>query len=59
MVRIRYPAFSLAMWSNITRYQKERGRTKEFDGFFETARSICEPSTHPDRDSLLAYAAVF
>ncbi|KUM64147.1 hypothetical protein ACN42_g2951 [Penicillium freii] len=34
-------------------YQKERGRTKQFDGFFETARSICESSTHPDRDSLL------
>lgn len=38
----------------LPRYQKERGRTKQFDGFFETARSICEPSTHPDRDSLLA-----
>ncbi|KAJ5129351.1 uncharacterized protein N7515_005390 [Penicillium bovifimosum] len=35
-------------------YQKERGRTKQFDGFFETARSICETSTHPDRDALLA-----
>ncbi|KGO69642.1 Tetratricopeptide-like helical [Penicillium italicum] len=35
-------------------YQKERGRTKQFDGFFETARGICESSTHPDRDSLLA-----
>ena len=35
-------------------YQKERGRTKDFDGFFETARSICESSVHPDRDSLLA-----
>ncbi|GFF26775.1 probable disease resistance protein At1g58390 [Aspergillus udagawae] len=35
-------------------YQKERGRTKQFDGFFDTARSICEASTHPDRDSLLA-----
>ncbi|KAK2825694.1 hypothetical protein FQN49_007458, partial [Arthroderma sp. PD_2] len=35
-------------------YQKERGRTKQFDGFFETARSICESSTHADRDSLLA-----
>ncbi|KAL5344308.1 hypothetical protein ACLOAV_010737 [Pseudogymnoascus australis] len=35
-------------------YQKERGRTKEFDGFFETALSICKFSTHPDRDSLLA-----
>ncbi|TVY55719.1 putative disease resistance protein [Lachnellula cervina] len=35
-------------------YQKERGRTKEFDGFFESARSICESSTHADRDSLLA-----
>ncbi|RAL14029.1 NB-ARC and TPR domain protein [Aspergillus homomorphus CBS 101889] len=35
-------------------YQKERGRTKHFDGFFETARSICDSSTHPDRESLLA-----
>ncbi|KAL3469683.1 tetratricopeptide repeat domain-containing protein [Aspergillus californicus] len=35
-------------------YQKERGRTRQFDGFFETARGICESSTHPDRDSLLA-----
>ncbi|KAB8225056.1 hypothetical protein BDV33DRAFT_198902 [Aspergillus novoparasiticus] len=35
-------------------YQKERGRTKHFDGFFETARGICESSAHPDRDSLLA-----
>ncbi|EER42224.1 tetratricopeptide repeat domain-containing protein [Histoplasma capsulatum H143] len=35
-------------------YQKERGRTKQFDGFFETARGICESSTHTDRDSLLA-----
>ncbi|CAG8899390.1 unnamed protein product [Penicillium egyptiacum] len=35
-------------------YQKERGRTKQFDGFFETARNICESSTYPDRDSLLA-----
>ncbi len=25
-----------------------------FDGFFDTARSICEASTHPDRDSVLA-----
>jgi len=41
-------------WSNIIRYQKERGRTKNFDGFFETARSICESTTHADRDSLLA-----
>lgn len=35
-------------------YQKERGRTRNFDGFFETARSICESTTHADRDSLLA-----
>ncbi|KAM0806780.1 putative Tetratricopeptide repeat domain-containing protein [Seiridium cardinale] len=35
-------------------YQKERGRTKDFDGFFDTARSICESSTHADRDSVLA-----
>ncbi|EJP62260.1 tetratricopeptide repeat domain-containing protein [Beauveria bassiana ARSEF 2860] len=37
-----------------TRYQKERGRTKHFDGFFGSAQSICEISTHPDRDSVLA-----
>ncbi|XP_014550301.1 hypothetical protein COCVIDRAFT_43139 [Bipolaris victoriae FI3] len=35
-------------------YQKERGRTKDFDGFFETARSICESSVYSNRDSLLA-----
>ncbi|KAJ1716732.1 tetratricopeptide repeat domain-containing protein [Aspergillus flavus] len=35
-------------------YQRGRGRTKHFDGFFETARGICESSAHPDRDSLLA-----
>lgn len=38
----------------MTRYQKGRGRTKEFDGFFKTSRTICESSTHADRDSLLA-----
>ncbi|KAI0103000.1 tetratricopeptide repeat domain-containing protein [Nemania sp. FL0031] len=35
-------------------YQKERGRTKDFDGFFETAQNLCISSSHPDRDSLLA-----
>ncbi|TQV92527.1 tetratricopeptide repeat domain-containing protein [Cordyceps javanica] len=35
-------------------YQKERGRTKHFDGFCESAQSICEISTHADRDSVLA-----
>ncbi|KAI1741754.1 tetratricopeptide repeat domain-containing protein [Xylaria scruposa] len=35
-------------------YQKERGRTRDFDGFFETARTICESSAHVDRDALLA-----
>ncbi|KAK2600215.1 hypothetical protein QQS21_005011 [Conoideocrella luteorostrata] len=35
-------------------YQKERGRTKQFDGFFETARRICDSSTHADRDAVLA-----
>ncbi|PWY91909.1 tetratricopeptide repeat domain-containing protein [Aspergillus sclerotioniger CBS 115572] len=35
-------------------YQKERGQTRHFDGFFETAQNICDSSTHPDRDSLLA-----
>ena len=44
----------IAIRSNIARYQKERGQTKDFNGFFDTARSICELSTHPDRDSLLA-----
>ena len=54
MVRIRELGPFLAIKSDITRYQKERGRTKEFDGFFETARNICEASRHADRDSLLA-----
>ncbi len=40
--------------TNTLRYQKERGRTKDFDGFFETAQNICISSSHPDRDSLLA-----
>ncbi|CAG8930119.1 unnamed protein product [Penicillium salamii] len=35
-------------------YQKERGRTKQFDGFFETALNISETSTHADRDAILA-----
>ncbi|CAG8410489.1 unnamed protein product [Penicillium salamii] len=35
-------------------YQKERGRTKQFDGFFETALNICETSKHADRDAILA-----
>ncbi|KAL1884476.1 hypothetical protein Plec18167_002066 [Paecilomyces lecythidis] len=35
-------------------YQKERGRTEDLHGFFETAFNICESSTHTDRDSLLA-----
>lgn len=38
----------------VARYQKERGRTKGYDGFFETARRICEASKYADRDSLLA-----
>ncbi|PCG95749.1 Tetratricopeptide-like helical [Penicillium occitanis (nom. inval.)] len=35
-------------------YQNERGRTKESDEFFNTARRIFGFSTHPDRDSQLA-----
>ncbi|KAI0553925.1 tetratricopeptide repeat domain-containing protein [Xylaria curta] len=35
-------------------YQKERGRTRDSDGFFETTLTICESSTHADRDALLA-----
>ncbi|KAM0521113.1 hypothetical protein ACHAPE_002586 [Trichoderma viride] len=35
-------------------YQKERGRTKHFDGFFDTALTICESSTHADQEALLA-----
>ena len=31
----------------------ERGRTRGFDNFFETAVSVCEPIDHPDRDCLL------
>lgn len=41
-------------YSNRPRYQKERGRWNDFDGFFETALGICETSTHPNRDSVLA-----
>ncbi|KAM0466841.1 hypothetical protein ACHAPV_000350 [Trichoderma viride] len=47
----------VARWppkNHITRYQKERGRTKHFDGFFDTALSICESSTHADQEALLA-----
>jgi tetratricopeptide (TPR) repeat protein len=36
------------------RYQNERGRTKESDEFFNTARRVFSFSTHPDRDSQLA-----
>ncbi|KAK2800317.1 hypothetical protein FQN51_006225 [Onygenales sp. PD_10] len=35
-------------------YQKERGRTKQFDGFFESARRICESSTNGDWFFVLA-----
>ncbi|OAA66342.1 tetratricopeptide repeat protein [Akanthomyces lecanii RCEF 1005] len=35
-------------------YQKERGKTKGFDGFFDTALAICETSVHADRDAILA-----
>lgn len=44
----------IAIETDCYRYQKERGRTKAFDGFFDTARTICEASTHADRDSVLA-----
>lgn len=48
------PTGSFTVQADLIRYQKERGQTKGFHGFFDTARSICEASTHPDRDSLLA-----
>jgi tetratricopeptide (TPR) repeat protein len=54
MVCTQHSGLFLTTKSNIARYQKERGRTRDFDGFFQTARSICESSTHADRDSLLA-----
>ena len=31
----------------------ERGRTRGFDNFFDTAIAVCEPLVHPDRDCLL------
>lgn len=37
-----------------SRYRKERGKTKHFDGFFDTALAICESSGHTDRDAILA-----
>jgi len=53
-VRTQYASSYFAVQANLARYQKERGRTKDFDDFFETTRSICESSIPPDRDSLLA-----
>ena len=38
----------------IARYQSERGRTRGFDGFFDTAREICESCNDPDKDALLS-----
>ncbi|KAH7323575.1 tetratricopeptide repeat domain-containing protein [Rhexocercosporidium sp. MPI-PUGE-AT-0058] len=35
-------------------YQSERGLTRGFDGFFDTAMDICENAEHPDKDSLLS-----
>lgn len=51
---VHYSRQIFVLQSDRPRYQKERGRTKDFDGFFETARKICESSTHTDRDPLLA-----
>lgn len=42
-----------AILSDAGLYQMERGRTRGFDNFFETAVSVCEPIDHPDRDCLL------
>lgn len=49
------PSFPHCVTNNhITRYQKDRGRMKHFDGFFDTALTICESSTHADQEALLA-----
>ena len=35
------------------RWQFERGRTQNFDGFYDLALNLCEKSDDPDRESLL------
>ncbi|KAK2811685.1 hypothetical protein FQN50_002031 [Emmonsiellopsis sp. PD_5] len=40
--------FFAKLLSEAAWYQKERGRRKQFDGFFETTRKICESSTKGD-----------
>ncbi|KAH3953529.1 hypothetical protein HBH53_029800 [Parastagonospora nodorum] len=42
-----------AVLSDAGLYQMERGRTRGFDNFFDTAIAVCEPLVHPDRDCLL------
>ncbi|KAL8692415.1 MAG: hypothetical protein Q9218_002566 [Villophora microphyllina] len=35
-------------------YQHERGRTRDFDDYFQIAIEICQTSCHPDNESLLS-----
>lgn len=36
------------------RYQHERGRTRQFDGFFDLAQSLCEGADGDDRNAILS-----
>ncbi|KAL8808246.1 MAG: hypothetical protein Q9200_004367 [Gallowayella weberi] len=42
-----------ALLNDAAWYQNERGRTRDFDGFFEASIDICENSGHPNKDALL------
>ncbi|KAL8798261.1 MAG: hypothetical protein Q9182_006822, partial [Xanthomendoza sp. 2 TL-2023] len=42
-----------ALLNDAAWYQNERGRTRDFDDFFEASIDICENSGHPDKDALL------
>ncbi|KAK3906405.1 hypothetical protein C8A05DRAFT_40822 [Staphylotrichum tortipilum] len=48
------PQATRLLFAKLLTEAREQGQQKDFDGFFETARAICESSTHPDRDSVLA-----
>lgn len=43
-----------ALLNDAAWYQSERGRTRGFDGFFETAQTLCENILHDDKDDLLS-----
>lgn len=36
------------------RYQHERGQTRQFDGFFDLARILCEDADDDDRNAILS-----